>query len=293
MDDPSAYLRALAGRIAAPYLGHAGLKSALLTGSSAAGHADRYSDIDLILYYDELPDEETLLAARATNHGGERIWQIGERAGGWIAEAYEVRGVQCQVACTTLAAWEDNMASVLERLDVASPQQKALAGVQYGIPLAGAALIQGWKDRLADYPPELGRAMVRHHLRFFPLWAMPDYLAGRDALVWRYQATVEAAQNIIGILAGLNGAYHSAFQFKRMGAFLDKLAIAPPELAARIARLFEPDLAAAGAELERLVDETLALVEARMPEIDTAAARQRIGWRQRPWDITDLILNPA
>ena len=117
MDSPSAYLRALARQIAAPYLGHPELKAALLTGSSAADQADHYSDIDLILYYDDLPGEEELRAAREANRGGERIWQIGEREAGWIAEAYEVRGVQCQVACAAIAAWEDNMASVLERLD--------------------------------------------------------------------------------------------------------------------------------------------------------------------------------
>ena len=48
--DPSRHLRELARRITDVYLRHMALSGAILTGSGARGDADRYSDLDLIMY---------------------------------------------------------------------------------------------------------------------------------------------------------------------------------------------------------------------------------------------------
>ncbi|MDQ3702539.1 MAG: nucleotidyltransferase domain-containing protein, partial [Chloroflexota bacterium] len=60
----SVYLVALAERVAAAYVAHAGPRAVLLTGSAAAGESDTYSDIDLIAYYDQPPTDEARAAAR-------------------------------------------------------------------------------------------------------------------------------------------------------------------------------------------------------------------------------------
>jgi hypothetical protein len=136
---------------------------------------------------------------------------------------------------------------------------------------------------VAAYPPELGRAMVVAHLSFFPLWAVQPRMTDRDAVLWRYQALVEAGENLLGVLAGLNGLYYSTFQFKRLGRFCERMRHAPPDLSRRLDGLFGPDPDATAVELEALVAETLALVEALLPEVDTSAARRSLGRRARPW----------
>jgi hypothetical protein len=85
------------------------------------------------------------------------------------------------------------------------------------------------------------------------------------------------------VLAGLNRVYFSTFQFKRMHAFAARLAIAPPDLADRLERLFDrPHWA--GASLEALTAETIALVERELPDVDTTKGRRWLGRRPEPWE---------
>jgi hypothetical protein len=282
VNEATAHLRALAARLAALYVAHTSPRAVLLTGSAAGGESDVYSDLDLIAYYDALPSEQA--AARAYQEsGGTDFRSLGAREGKNRGEAFTLHGVECQVGHVTIAAWEDDIAGVIERLEVAAPTQKAIEGLLRGLPLHGEALIQGWRARVAAYPDALARAMVEHYLRFYPLWCYEDWMATRDATVWFHQILVESAYGVLGALAGLNRRYFSPFQFKRAHAFIDQLEIAPADLAARIESLFAGDRAAAVAELERLVAETVALVEARLPAVDTSATRACLGRRQQPW----------
>ncbi|HEX6290770.1 MAG TPA: hypothetical protein VFZ66_16395 [Herpetosiphonaceae bacterium] len=283
MNDASTYILRLARHVAAPYIAHPHLQAIMVTGSAADGSADYQSDLDLIAYYAELPSEEDLAAACRGNRGANHAWLFNERQNGSIAEAYDVYGVQCQVMHSTIGAWEQHMATVLEQLDVTSPLQKALSGILKCIPLHGEDQIRRWQARAAAYPDALARAMVEHYLQFSALWGLSEYLEPRDAMLWRYQMTLENAQNILGVLAGLNRQYYTTFQFKRMRHFIAGLEIAPSNLAARLEYLFEAEARASSLELEELVRETVALVEQHMPQIDTARGRRRIGWRREAW----------
>ncbi|MDP9366392.1 MAG: hypothetical protein M3Q10_19575 [Chloroflexota bacterium] len=95
---------------------------------------------------------------------------------------------------------------------------------------------------------------------------------------------VDTSLNLLGVLAGLNRLYFSAFQFKRLRRFAGKMRLAPERLADRLDDLFALEPVAAGSELERLVDEAVTLVEAHMPTVDTAPARRHLGVRHRPWN---------
>lgn len=285
MNDASAYLLKLAQRVAEPYRQLPQLRAMIVTGSVADSSADVYSDLDLIAYYDELPTDDELAAARERNHAENLVWFVQAREEGTVADMYNVQGVQCQLMHNTIAAWEQQMAAILEQHEVATPLHKAMSGVLKAIPLHGAELIAQWQARLADYPAPLARAMVEQHLQFFPLWGLHAYLDSRDALLWRTQMLLEAAQNILGVLAGLNRVYYTTFQFKRMRHFIAQLRIAPDNLADRLEALFEAEAEQAGLELERLVQDVVELVERYMPDVDTSGARKRIGWRRPAWQI--------
>ncbi len=282
----SVHLRRLARRVADACVAHTAPAAILLTGSAALGVADRYSDLDVICYHDTLPAEEATAHLREAL-GATDLIPIGARGGGQFAEQFAVHGVACQIAHTTVAAWEGEMRSVLEGLDVASPTQKAIGGLVEGIALHGAALIETWNARAGEYPDALAQAMVAHHLRLFPIWYVAPTLAARDARVWVQQMLVEGAQHLLGILAGLNRRYHSPFQFKRMGAFVAGLRVAPPDVATRIDALFALEQGEAIAAFEALVAETVALVQREMPEIDTGAADARLGRRHAAWRLPE------
>lgn len=277
------YLLDLAKRNVKAYIANPKTKAAMVTGSVAQGLCDEYSDIDLSIYYEELPSEAELQLARQQNQGLERLWLNGDRSDGGFAEAYLVNGIECQFGHVTIEQWEQDISMVLEQHNLKTPIMKAMSGTLTGIPLYGEKLINSWQARIANYPDELARAMVEQYLKFFPLWGFQQHLSKRDATLFYYQTVVESAQNILGVLSGLNKLYYSTFQFKRMGDFIAKMGIAPTNLASRVEELFlvEPEIAAN--QIEQLVSETLDLVDAYMPQVDTSLIRHRIGWRKQPW----------
>lgn len=283
MNEASQHLINLGRRVFAAYSGFPTLRAFMITGSAAEGKADFFSDLDMTAYHDVLPAEHDLEQARMGAGGGERLWLMGDRADGSFAESFLLEGVECQIGHATIAAWERDMDLVLEKLEVDSPVQKAFTGVQICLPLLGDELIQAWRKRLSLYPDALQRAMVEKHLTFFPLWGLETRMGGRDTTVWIYQSLVESCHNILAILAGLNRLYFTTFQFKRMASFVSQMQIAPAEFAPRIEALFISPPSEAAVQLERLVSETLDLVDAHLPDIDTSKARKRIGWRQEPW----------
>ena len=175
------------------------------------------------------------------------------------------------------------MASVLELLNVTSPIQKALSGIQEAIPFYGEALLREWQLKIAIYPDALANAMVNHYLSFFPLWGLADSLIRRDSVVWIHKVLAETAENLLGVLAGLNRIYYSSFQLKRMHRLIDKMKIVPDHCADRLDLLFNTEIEKALPATESLVAETIALVERMMPTIETEQAKRRLGWRHQAW----------
>lgn len=272
----------LAERLSDALAANTSVRAILLVGSVASDDADDLSDLDLIAFYAELPPGPAIAAAReaAGATGAEPLG--GSRDDGAFAESWQVDGVECQVAFHTVAAQERDMATILEQHAPATPLHKAMSGLLEGQALRGPDLIGESQHRASAYPDDLATAVVAHHLRFFPLWYVGDRLARGDALLWHHQARVEALQNVLGVLAGLNRLYYSTFQFKRMRRFVAKMAHTPLDLVTRIERVLTSDPGTAGTLLEALVADTIDLVERHMRHVDTSRARRYLGRRQRP-----------
>jgi predicted nucleotidyltransferase len=281
-DSPTEHLRALARRIVDVHVEETRPQAALLVGSAAAGVADRFSDLDLILYYDELPPEAAIERARE-RLGGRDLRVTHERSEEGYVESFRLEGVECQVGFAPTAMWERELERILAGEELDSPLPKAVDGFLAGIPLHGAETIERWRERALDYPDELRRRTIEHHWRFFPLWYFEDRIAARDAVLWRQQILVDAAFDLLAVLAALNRIYFSRFELKRLRPLVARMRIAPPRLADRLDRLFAVDPRAAGEELEALVRETKALVEAELPELDLTL-RKPLGERERPWE---------
>ena len=160
MNQASQYLLELAKRNIQAYIANSEAKAAMVTGSTATGQADFYSDVEMFIYYDNLPSIEKLKFARQQNHGSEPILTFDDRSNGFFGEFYYIDGVEFQIGNVTIAFWEKDMATILEKLDVTSPLQKALSGMLDCIPMYGETLIQEWKRQIADYPDALAQAMV-------------------------------------------------------------------------------------------------------------------------------------
>jgi predicted nucleotidyltransferase len=283
MDAASEYLRALARRIVDAAVERVPLRAAMLVGSAGRGDADFYSDIDLLLYVDELPAEEALAEIRAAVGGRNAIGRGPTEH--FRGEEFELDGVRTEVSFLTVARVEWHLDQVLDRLEeIDSPLQKVLSGMLEGLALYGEELVERWGERVRDYPEPLRRAMVERHWHFFPLWYYRASIAARDAELWRLDMLLEAAFNLLGALAGLNRLYFTRFELKRTRALIAKMELAPPDLAERLESLFRLEPEPAAAELGRLVEETRALVAAELPDVDLSL-RFPPETRQPPWSI--------
>jgi predicted nucleotidyltransferase len=275
------HLRARGRQIVEAALERVPLRGAMLAGSAARGDADFYSDIDLLLYVDQLPPENVLREIRTAVGGTKPLSR--ERSDHFCGEEFDLEGVRAEVSFFTVTRIELRLDELLEQGEVVEPPvQKVLAGMLQGLPLYGEELIGSWKERLSAYPEQLRRATIERCWNFFPLWYYGEAIQARDAELWRLDVLLEAAFNLLGVISALNRIYFARFELKRMRALVAEMNVAPPHLAERIESLFRIEPPAAAEELERLVDETRALVAAELPDLELPL-RFPPGTRQRPW----------
>jgi hypothetical protein len=287
----SEHLRLFARRIVDETLERVTLRAALLAGSAGRGDADHYSDIDLLLYVDQIPSRDVVAVVRQAvgGIGGGPTVQPTEQ---FSTEEFDLNGVRVELSFTTVSWMDARLDDLLERLiDFDSPSQKILSGLLEGLPLYGPELIGRWKARVERYPEPLRRKMVQRYWSFFPLWYGNAALAKRDAELWRLDVLMDAAFNLLGVLAGLNRLYFTRFQFKRTRAYIAGMKIAPARLAERLESLFRLDPKSAAAELARLVEETAALVTEELPGFDVEL-RFPPGTAQQPWS-SDISRSPT
>jgi hypothetical protein len=170
MQEESRWRYALAQQIASHAHAHPKVAAVLVEGSVARGYADRFSDIDLAVFWAEPPtaQERRDIVTRA---GGSyrHPWPSHREAAGW-SERNEREGVPIDVRHTTVQATEDLLATVLEHADPRLAKQEPLAALRSALPLVNPMLITRWQQQAAAYPHALAVAMVRAHLRFRPEW---------------------------------------------------------------------------------------------------------------------------
>lgn len=249
------------------------IKAILITGSVAKGVADDNSDLDIIMYYDELPGEaafETYRQAALDSGGG---FYGGNAQDGWALFQY-IDGIRHDFAHARLEEAENMVTQFLAEPTLEENNLFiALDGILTGLPLKGADITDGWKAKLANYPPKLSDMLVQKHLRFRPHWVLQKMGVERNEVIFLQEELLHAVQNIFGVLCGLNQLYHPG-KIKGLDYTVAKMKIAPPDVARRLPALFEEDRQTAVSHLKTLIEETISLVETHLPHIDTAPTRK-------------------
>lgn len=272
MNEASAWRLALAQHIAPAYIADPKVKAIVVAGSVARGYADRYSDVEIDVFWSEPPSDDERRAA-VKRAGGEqlRLWPYEDEE--W-SENYTVGGVKIELSQFLVETIEGWLADVIDRCDTTIDKHILIAAVQHAVPLHGAALIEQWRAQAAAYPDHLRRAVVSQYLQFDGAWYAREMLAERDDLVFLYDIYCQVEKHILGALAGLNRVYLPHPRGKWMDRLIADLPIAPQGLALRLKQVFRMAPRSGVRLLNELIEETLALVEAHMPDIDTAEARQ-------------------
>jgi hypothetical protein len=261
MGDHDVRLRELADRVHGAFRRSTAPDAALLAGSIASGGTDEHSDLDLLLYYRALPTDATIAAARDELGAGD-LKVLAPRSDAGLLEQFAVDGVQCQVGHMTFADIEATIRKVVVAVDPDPYSMKEVGGLHDAVALHGADVIDGWRAA-ATYTDALQQTIVDRHWKVFPLWRLQQHVAARDAELWRMQILVDGAYDLLAVLAAANRVWFSGFQFKRTRKLIGSLQEAPPDLADRLESLFTLAPLESAAELERLTDETRAILVRR------------------------------
>jgi predicted nucleotidyltransferase len=284
MSPETEYLRSLARRVLQATTSRIPIRAAMLTGSAARGNADRFSDLDLLFYVDEVPSNEAIAEVREAAGGIEPLKRH-EPTDYWNGEEFRLDGVRTEISFMTVEHIEAELAQLLDQLEaIGSPRQKILSGIAEGLSLYGEPLIERWQTRLRDYPEPFRREMIQRHWNFFPLWYYEEAMARRDSELWRLDMLLDGAFNLLGVLAGLNHLYFARFEFKRARDFVAKMELAPPSLADRIEGLFRLAPEDAAESFGALVEETRQLVLRDLPDLELSLPFPP-GTQQQPWPL--------
>ncbi len=269
MTDQSAWRVDFAHRYIEPYRVHGGAAMGVLGGSVAQGVADRWSDCDTVLYWDEI-DSAWLETPRAD--GDRFTWLESYPGNAWL-EQYRFGGLKADVAHVRLGWLHELVDGVLAGTDTDTTSLDVLRGVGEAIVLFGAEEYEPIRARVEDYPHELRLAMVRNHLKPTPSWIYDGMGRDRGDLVVFYEYVLATMRGLVGVLAGLNRVYVAPDKLKRVGVVVGGMELVPPNAAARLERLLDLPREQVRAELDDLVGRTLELVEEHLPEVDTSGAR--------------------
>ncbi len=262
--------RNVVGHLAA----HSDLRATLLAGSAAQGTSDEHSDIDLLNYYDELPDPAEF-DRLMRELGAVAMGPISPPTPDGFLGRDQVDGIEVQTGAELVDHVERCVARIATG-DVDWITAKVAMGLLEGVALHGEELSRAWQARAA-YPDSLRGREVKANLGIFPIWAIDDHLAARDAELFRRQMLLDGAFRVVAVLSAINRLYFSTFQFKRSGAHVDQMKLKPDHLIERLDRVANAAPTEAAEELRTLVEETTAIVSSEMPDVDVA-----VPWRPRP-----------
>ncbi len=281
MQEESRWRYGLAQQIASHAHANPKVAAVLVEGSVARGDADRFSDLDLAVFWAEPPtvQERRDIVIRAAGRD-RRPWPSPREAAGW--ERQNVReGVAIDVRHTTVAATERLLEARLEHADPRLSKQQHLSALRSALPLVNPTLITQWQQQAAAYPHDLAVAMVREYLRFRPAWEQ-EHLAERHNVLVLYDSFCTAQKQLLLVLLGLNHLYYPGWRW--LDRLMDEMQVTPPNLSPRLKQLFaivSIDPLASVYQLHDLIEETFRLVETHLPAVDIRQARARFHERRK------------
>lgn len=291
MNTASQWRRLFAQQLAPIYAVNPHVAAVILGGSTARGHADRYSDIEIGVFWHQPPTNADRQAAANAIPGDlimsytfdpvEEVWSDDFMLGRAHPDQ-PGSGILVEVVHYTTEFLNRTFDVVLENYDPDALKQNLIAGVVDSVPLHNAELVQQWKTRAATYPDGLAVAVVKRYAQIDHFWRWEMWLARSNNLMMLYHSYTQVQQKLLHVLLGLNRVYF--FGFKWLDVVSERLAQKPPDLLRRLRQVYQVNPASGALELAALVEETYDLVEMQIPEIDVAWLRTVFRYRRPTWD---------
>ena len=274
-----------------------GLVCALLVGSTARNLQGTLSDVDLVMYWKNIPTEEQRIQCIEQATGV--ISEIGDSSEGETDPALQSQaevfylygdrnsGVKVDVTHKTTESAEWLIDSVVNHCDTKRIKLAIMHSLRHSITLHGDSWMAARLEQIGQQMPlALAHKLIDDNIRFEPVWVFDKFVERPDPVLYHHYR-LHNIDRMLMTLSAVNRMYMQ-MGFKHLHAFLDELKLYPENLSQDIVQILESDPSIAKPIMTRLGDAIYDLVEQEFPQIDIQESREFFHYARPKHDISPL-----
>ncbi len=263
MNEASQWRVDLSRTLAGFYSSHPRVEMVCLGGSSSKGIADDFSDLDIIVYWNEM-DEDWIRAEPLKSAIGLQRTDIISMAPGSFVESYHINGLKVDFGHVTMKDWEEWSTP----LNAEPDQIGMIGGFLASIPFYGEELFKEWHERLSRYPDEIALEIIKKNLGFYVKGYLLHQCFDRGDMLAYSDGMNQMLKKLLTVTAALNRHFYSASEPRWIEFELGRMPLRPDQLTySNILWMLENPGAEAEEMLYSIQAELLDMIAAQFPDL--------------------------
>lgn len=291
MNEASAWRLEIAERMATVYEKLDGVCAAMVVGSTARGHSDRYSDLDVFVFWERPPTDEQRQSPLGAFERADMV-KLFDFDAEWMcwSDMFNLGRNQTDDEHSGLATdvthyLKRDAESLLNAVNTEQSTQESAhnlaAHVVRGKALCGEDLVEGWQSSLV-YSDALATTMVMRYGQVDYFWRWKGALDRGNDKMLAYQNLLGHAQRLLRTLLAVNRTF--SYGFGWLDPLLEEIKIGPEDFTCRFRALCDRDVPDFASELTALFEETFDVIEKSLPDADVSRLRRLFRYERALWD---------
>lgn len=243
------------------------IKAISIVGSVAYGLTDQYSDIDLMLIYENI-EEEQYTEWKERAKGQNPMYVIGGKEYDFLTVGRFVEGIKIDFARIQASKFQVSVDAVVKEHTIDLEHQAVLFGINNSEVLHDEGIISHWREQIREYPEALIAKTLQTSLTFTPKSVYEGMGVFRKDSLFIYECLLEDLKKILQTLFCLNRVYHPG-KAKGLNWIIEQqLKIQPNDFLRRMTDLLNNKEELAVREILQLIEEVYLLVAHEAPYFD-------------------------
>ncbi len=271
MNEQSAWRYKIAERVATDYSDHPLAVAIGVGGSVARGCADKFSDVEIGVFWRKLP---TVAEFRnLMQKAGGSNWELDpfnpEREDVQYEE-YEVSGLKIDLRHMRKDTMDRVLTATLSDAEINEDRHEIVYAVKHCLPFYGVQEFDRWVNEASSFPKALAHRMASEYLDF-PAASLLAMAIEREDQFGFSMLVSGFVKGIFGGLCGINREFFPGLKW--MPHSMSRFVLKPDRISERIKLLFELNHRTVAETIPSLVEETFELAEANLPGLDLSLQR--------------------
>lgn len=246
----------IAKKIICEYLPNDQIAAIAISGSTARGGVDNYSDLEIAFFWKEEPglNERTEAINRLS---GEITRQITPDIDLFFGvDNFNLKDLAVDIVHNLLPKFTRMIDDVISKVDIDLKRQALMAITSSFYPLYGEDEVQKLKENVSFYANDYQRKVFLETK--LPNLGVLKLHASRKDFVPYYRHLSKGIISLLSVLCALNKVYFPGE--KRVGYLIGQLKITPDSLHKRVEKIYQSDYAESILQLEELTQEIVHLI---------------------------------